>query len=297
MADKTTSEFGSLFDGRSMRAAKHQAEERGKDWSQNQIDYLRRRCKEDLFFLCRGPLEYTKLSPRFHGDLTGWMQRTRDMQNRMLLLARGHYKTTVSTIGESIQMALPNVSDVQSHPYSLGPNVKILISHEVRETAAQFLFEITAAFTRKPILMALFPECIPSKNLERINKWQLELPRTVHHKEATFSTIGSGGAAQGGHYNWLKLDDLIGEKARDSETVMRTTLNWFDNINSLLTEFEIDGWDLTGTRWAFNDVYSHAMEMYGIDDKDNAFFMGICFLKISDEDRHFIGEIVTEYLK
>ena len=38
-------------------------------------------------------------------------------------------------------------------------------------------------------------------------------------------------------------------------------------------------------------------DLYGIDDKDNAFFMGICFLKISDEDRHFIGEIVTEYLK
>jgi hypothetical protein len=70
---------------------------------------------------------------------------------------------------------------------------------------------------------------------------------------------------EGGHYNWLKLDDLIGEKARDSDTIMRTTLNWFDNINSLLTEFEVDGWDLTGTRWAYSDVYSHAMERYGID--------------------------------
>lgn len=260
-----TGEIGDLFSPHKLKKARAAAEEKGKDWSQSDIEHLRKKCKNDLFFLCRGPLEYTKLSPTFHKGLTNWLQGTRSLQHRLLLLARGHYKTTVSTIGEGIQMALPNVSNVQDHPYHLGPNVKILVSHEVRETAAQFLFEITAAFTRKPILMALFPECIPTKNVERINKWQLELPRTEHHKEATFSTIGSGGAAQGGHYNWLKLDDLIGEKARDSDTIMRTTLNWFDNINSLLTEFEVDGWDLTGTRWAYSDVYSHAMERYGID--------------------------------
>ncbi len=259
-----TGEIGDLFDSGKLKKARAAAEEKGKNWSQSDIDHLRRRCKNDLFFLCTGPLEYTKLA-QFHRDLTGWLQKTRHLQHRMELLSRGHYKSTIITIGEGIQMALPNVSGITDHPYHLGPNVKVLISHEVRETAAQFLFEITAAFTRKPILMALFPECIPNKNVERINKWQLELPRTEHHKEATFSTIGSGGAAQGGHYNWLKLDDLVGEKARDSETIMKTTLTWFDNINSLLTEFEIDGWDLIGTRWAYSDVYSHAMERYGID--------------------------------
>jgi len=260
-----TGEMGDLFSPSKLKKARAAAEEKGKNWSSNDIDMLRRKCKNDLYFLCRGPLEYTKLSRSFHGNLANWLQETRNLQNRMLLLARGHYKTTISTIGESIQMALPNDAGVQAHPYNLGTNVKILISHEVRETAAKFLFEITAAFTRKPILMAIFEDCIPNRNVERINKWELELPRTQHHAAATFNTIGAGGAAQGGHYNWLKLDDLIGEKARDSKTIMRTTLNWFDNINSLLTEFEIDGWDLTGTRWAFSDVYSHAMEMYGID--------------------------------
>ena len=97
-----------------------------------------------------------------------------------------------------------------------------------------------------------------------MNKWELELPRSQYHKEATFSTIGTGGAAQGGHYHKLKLDDLVGEKARDSEPTMATSVSWFDNINSLLTEFDIDGWDLIGTRWAYSDVYSRAMSMYGI---------------------------------
>jgi phage terminase large subunit-like protein len=114
------------------------------------------------------------------------------------------------------------------------------------------------------LILTLFDECIPVKNEQRINKWELELPREDHHKEATFSTVGVGGAAQGGHYHWLKLDDLIGEEARDSDTVMKRILDWFDNILALAVNAE-DGFNLTGTRWAYNDVYSHAMKTYGID--------------------------------
>ncbi len=279
-------DLDSLFSKESLHQARTAADEKAKDWTESQWEQLRRKAKNDLFFLCRGPLEYRKLSPRFHGDLTGWIQTNRDAQYRLELLARGHYKTTIITIGDGIQMALPNVDDVvKEHPYCLGPNAKILIAHEVRDTAADFLYEITAAFTRKPILMALFPECIPTRNLERLNKWELELPRTEHHKEATFNTIGSGGAAQGGHYNWLKLDDLVGEKARDSETVMKRTLTWFDNINSLLTELEIDGWDLTGTRWAYSDVYSHAIERYGMSLENS---VTTC-LSPKDIERHAQG--------
>jgi phage terminase large subunit-like protein len=97
-----------------------------------------------------------------------------------------------------------------------------------------------------------------------MNKWELELPREEHRKEATFSTVGVGGAAQGGHYPWLKLDDLIGEEAEYSDTTMKRVLKWFDNILALASDAE-DGFHLTGTRWSYSDVYSHAMRIYGID--------------------------------
>ena len=60
----------------------------------------------------------------------------------MILLPRGHYKSTVSTIGESVQIALPNDAGAEDHPFHLGPNVKVLLAHEVRETASKFLYEI-----------------------------------------------------------------------------------------------------------------------------------------------------------
>lgn len=245
------------------------AEEQFRDLTSDQINYLRRRAKNDLFFLATGILEYNLLSVNLHGHFSNWLRDTRGERYRIELLPRGHYKTTLATISESIQISLPNSDDkgariVDEYPWNLGSNVKILVSHEVRDGAARALFEITEAFMRKPLMLALFPECIPSRRNQRVNRLELELPRTQYHREPTFDVIGMGGAAQGRHYHRLKLDDLVGEDARESPTVMKRAIDWFDNIHSLLTRLRIDGWDLIGTRWALHDVYSHALKKYGV---------------------------------
>ena len=255
-----------LLDEDSLSERRTKAENKYRDLSGSQIKKLRTRAKSDLFFLANAVLEYDLLSVNFHGHYTQWLQGTWGQRYRMTLFARDHYKSTINTISDSVQMALPNVDGlIEAWPYCLGPNIKLLLAHENRESASRFLYEITRAFVDKPLMLALYPELIPSPRVQRMNKWELELPREAHHREPTFDTIGAGGAAQSRHYNWLKLDDLIGESARDSETVMRTTLMWFDNVNSLLTRLKIDGWDLIGTRWAPTDIYSHAVKMYGVD--------------------------------
>ena len=111
--------------------------------------------------------------------------------------------------------------------------------------------------------MGLFPECVPSARTQRINKHQLELPRSEIWNEPTFDTMGVGGRAQGRHYNYLKLDDLIGDKARDSRTEMQAAKDWLDNIQSFFISFTEDKLDLVGTRWAFDDLYAHAFKTYG----------------------------------
>jgi predicted phage terminase large subunit-like protein len=274
-----------LMDQERLSERRRAAEEEYRDLTNDQISYLRKRAKNDLFFLASGPLEYDRLDVNLHGSVCNWLEKTRDHQHRLLLLPRDHYKSTVGTISESVQMALPNDAGVQQHPWCLGPDIKMLIAHENRESAARFLYEITAAFMKKPLMLALFPECIPSKPAQRINKWELELPRDSHHKEPTFDTIGTGGAAQGRHYNWIKLDDIIGDEARDSETVMKRAIMWFDNINSLLTRLIVDGWDLIGTHWSYGDVYTHAKRQYGIDREHS--------IQIEDDPKVPHGELVT----
>lgn len=258
-------DWSGLTDSEDLSTRREQAEEQYKDLSREEIDYLRRRAKNDLYFLAHGILGYDLISPNLHGHLCRWMKKTQDYQYRLILLPRGHYKSTIVTIADTIQIALPNDADIEDYPHLLGPNAKILLAHENRESAARFLFEVAEAFLAKPAMLALFPECIPDTKKNRVNKWELELPRTQHHKEPTFDTIGAGGAAQGRHYHHIKLDDIIGKKARDSETIMKRTIDWFDNINSLLTRVTIDGWDLIGTRWSYSDIYSRALDVYGLD--------------------------------
>jgi phage terminase large subunit-like protein len=258
-------DWEALSDEKELSKRRSAAEEQFKDLPSDEIAYLRKWAKNDLFFLTNTVLDYELLSPKLHKSYCMWKQETRGHQYRIELMPRGHYKTTVN-IGESVQIALPNDGGVvQEHPWTLGTDVKILLSHETEKGASRALFEIAEAFLSKPMMLALFPECIPTRRNQRINTLELELPRQTHWKEPTFDVIGAGGAAQGRHYHRLKLDDLIGEKARESQTIMQTVLDWMDNVNSLLTRPRLDGWDLIGTRWTLFDVYSHVFDRYGVD--------------------------------
>lgn len=234
-----------------------------KSLPKDQVDYLRKLAKTDLFFLAHGILGYKKLSKGLHNDLCKWMERTNTEQYREILLPRSHYKSTICTITDSIQLALPDDSGLLPYPHNLGTNIRILIAHETSEAATRFLYSIVQHFMGNALLMALFPECVPNTRLNRINKNELELPRTIIASEPTFDTMGVAGKSQGRHYNKLKCDDLYGAAARDSEAEKKSTIQWIDNLQSFLITPKTDQIDFIGTRWAHDDCYAHIHEVYG----------------------------------
>lgn len=246
-------------------AARRKAEKEFTDLTSDDISYLRWRAKNDLFYLSNSVLGYSKLSTGLHGHIVSWINDTRYDLYRLMLLPRVHYKTTVITISDSIQIALPDVDNNHQSPFNLGPDVRLLLGHESHTGASRFLFEITSHFMSNPKLMALFPECIPTPKRQRMNQHELELPRNEHWAEPTFDTLGVGAKSQGRHYNFIKLDDIFGDKARDSRAERETTIQWFDNIQAFLVDL-IDGHiDLIGTRYSLDDVYHHAIKTYGDD--------------------------------
>jgi len=233
---------------------------------------LRVRAKRDLFYLCHTILGYDRFSPRLHGNLCSHVKETEEDRFRMYLLPRNHFKTRAITIGYSIQHVLPYGADDEKYdtlaeplvyPLNLGTNCRVLITHESHGGAARYLFSITGHFTNNPMLMALFPECIPSNRKQRINKFELELPRSKIYDEPTFDTLGVGSQSQGRHYNVIFLDDIYGIEARDSDAVDQSTKDWFDNVQAFFTVFGRDKWIMPGTRYRFDDVYGHAIERYG----------------------------------
>jgi hypothetical protein len=251
-----------MLDPITIKANVKKAEEKYSRFTKAEWMAMRRRAKTDLFYLNAAILGYNKLAVNLHGDLCHWFQKHHDDQFREVLLPRGHYKSTVITKGASIQTVLPDDVGDQVWPRNLGTDCRLSICHETHESASRFLFEITGHFTGNPTLMGLFPECIPNPKKNRINKHELELPRFHNWSEPTIDTMGVGAKGQGRHYNFLMLDDLIGDKARDSPTEMATAKDWFDNIQSFFSSFAKDKFVLIGTRWAFDDLYAHAHKIY-----------------------------------
>lgn len=238
------------------------AKSKYSDLSSTTISTLRRRAKTDLFFLCN-LLGYDKLSVNFHGHFCNWLTISQNERYRMILLPRGHYKSTIMTLAEAIQIVLPDDKGDQPWPRNLGTDCRLLIAHETAEGASRFLGAIQQQFLTNPLLLALFPDAIPIKGKHKLNSQELVLPRNVSHPEPTIDTMGVGAKGQGRHYNYIKLDDIYGDKARDSKAERETTLTWVDNIQSFFSAFKYDHLDIVGTRWAFDDVYAHLMNVYG----------------------------------
>lgn len=256
-------QFAQLLEADNIKKKRKEAENYAGGLTNDQWHQLRRLAKSDLYFLATTILGYNKLSVNLHGHMCRWLEVTNKKQFREILMPRGHFKSTILTIADSIQIALPDEAGDSAWPRCLGTNARILIGHETHEAASRFLISITAHFISNPLLMGLFPECVPDPKRNRISRNELELPRTEIWSEPTFDTMGVGGRGQGRHYNYLKLDDLFGDKARDSAAERESTYTWFDNVQSYFSSFNEDHLDLIGTRWAFDDLYSHANKMYG----------------------------------
>lgn len=263
LSDELDARISELINEENITNARKREEKKFEALTSDQYRYLRKRAKLDLFFLCTSLLGYDKLSPNLHGDLCWWLMRNASHRFKLVLLPRSHYKSTINTISDGVRIALPDDSGIAKWPESLGTNVRLLIGHETSEQASRFLVSIAGHFLSNPLLMGLFPECVPNPRKNRVNKNELELPRSEIWNEPTYDTMGVGGKSQGKHYDYLKLDDLIGDKARDSKAEMQTAKDWIDNIQAFFTEFTRGKMDLSGTRWAFDDLYSHLFITYG----------------------------------
>src|SRR3990167_9950997 len=104
---------------------------------------LQYKAKTDSYFLCYSILGYTELNTNFHMHFCNWLNATRGEHYRLTLLPRGHFKTTIETITDSIQLVLPDVTGLMPYPYNLGPNARLMLGHETGDGASRFLFEIT----------------------------------------------------------------------------------------------------------------------------------------------------------
>jgi hypothetical protein len=167
-------------------------------------------------------------------------------------MPRDHLKTSIATIADTLRRICAN------------PNIRILLGNETATNSSHFLRRIAAVFDRNAMFRWLFPELIEdSSSRSKWSETEILVPRTEDHPESTVEAIGVGGAVVSRHYDLIKLDDLVGKEAAESDEVMRKTKDWYDYCESLLTHPVDSEIHVIGTRWTHADLIKKIIDNEG----------------------------------
>src|SRR5258706_624485 len=196
----------------------------------------------DLHFFCKNILGYTDLTDKsgFHGEFCDHLEN-KDNHFKLSLTPRGSLKSSIGTIGHSVQEIVKN------------PNIRILLASEKFTISTAFLTEIKGHFEKNEKFRALYG------NLVGKDKWTgTEIPvsnRTMWRKEPTISCAGIDVTKVGMHYDRIKVDDPHSDQNTQGQDQIDKVIRWFKLLFSLL---DPGGYlDVNGTIWHYGDLYNY----------------------------------------
>ena len=158
--------------------------------------------------------------------------------------------------------------------YLQNPGISQIIVSETEKRSKEFLKTIKKHLLRNEMLRKVYKDILGEVDASwtKNNQWEAtacELPRygLGSSDDPSISAIGVGGAAQGGHYDIIHIDDSVGKKAMDSIVVLEDVFRWFDNVEELTIDPDwtsINGSKICviGTHWASGDFFCYVQEKY-----------------------------------
>jgi predicted phage terminase large subunit-like protein len=238
---------------------------------QEKLQLIALRCKQDLYFLCREILNYDRMTPHTHQELcdytTAVLPNPPDVERHgfdpqknllLLLMPRGTFKSSVVTIGFSLQMFLNE------------PDVRILIDSETFSKSKAFLREIIGHLENNQKYREVFKAIhgmYPFETRSKAKLWtdsELILPcRKKERKEPTISCAGIDVTKNGMHYDLIICDDLHSEKNVTNKEQIDNVIQHYKLAFSLLDPGR--PMIVIGTRWDYSDLYQHIMDFESED--------------------------------
>lgn len=204
------------------------------------IEDVREACKRSLHFLCTQILGFDDWDT-IHDDLE--REVNRKSRKKLILVPRGHLKTSIITKGFTIQQILKN------------PNVRVLIANQVWDKAREMLYEIKQMLSDKSDLPKLFGPFIS-------DRWREDdiviRQRTKALAAPTVGTSGVEAELTSSHYDVIILDDLQGLQNYQTPEQREKVKRYYRSMMDLL---EPGGLMIViGTRWHLDDVYQYIMD-------------------------------------
>jgi hypothetical protein len=205
------------------------------------LEAVKKACKEDLKFLCVNVLGFSDWDI-IHDQMRDYLKNAG--RQKLILIPRGHLKSSIVTVGYAIQRILKN------------PDIRILITNATWDNSRKFLGQISEMMTGKSLLTDIFG------SFKGDGRWTLEeltvAQRVKATKEPTISTAGIEKSLTSQHYDLIIHDDLVNRENITTREQKEKVLSFYKDSLSLLDP----GGEMIviGTRWATDDLYGHLLE-------------------------------------
>lgn len=208
------------------------------------LAYAAERCKDSLKYLCTQFLRFTEWD-QCHDELEIFLN-TSTKNKKIILIPRGHLKSSIVTIGWSIQQLLKN------------PDIKILLANAVWDNARSFLSEIKEYLTNKSFLPKLFGQF-------QSDTWTQEIitikQRKGANKTPTITTAGVDKALASQHYDLIVCDDLVNrQNVTNAEQISKIKKFYSDALDLLEPNGVLV---VVGTRYVDGELYGAILDTKG----------------------------------
>jgi len=173
---------------------------------------------------------------------------TRTERERMYLMFRGGFKTTLITEAHIVQLIL------------IDPNIRILLMSGGLTQARKMLKSVKAPFMFSPHFRYLFPEYCPQPNKQGTIEFGTQDSFTVpnrykHFREGTVDAAGLETRKTGNHWDYAKKDDLINETNCTSDEMLLKAKEFEQHSHQLFDNPSKPLQDYIGTIYHSDDIY------------------------------------------
>jgi predicted phage terminase large subunit-like protein len=182
----------------------------------------------------------------FHKDLCKFVT-LRKNKKKLILIPRGHLKSTLVTVGYTLQQLLAD------------PTKRILIANATYDLACSFLTDIKRHLKFNDKIHMVWGDLSRSPDAWSQNKITLSTAKGMHgKKEANVTAMGVESNLTSQHYDLITMDDVVNKDYVNTSDQIQKTIDFYKECLNLL---EPNGQAIViGTRWHDSDLYGWIMD-------------------------------------
>jgi len=196
-------------------------------------------CKTNLKFLCVEVLGMKDWQDGLHDELAAYL--TTPPKQKLILMPRGHLKSSIVTVGYAIQRLLCD------------NNIRILITNAVWDQAREFLHQISDYLTVQSQLPNIFGIFKTKDTPWTRSELTIAQKNDPTKRGPTIRTAGLESVLTGSHCDLIIHDDLVELNNIQTKEQIKKVIQFHDASLDVLDP----GGEMIdiGTRWAEDDLY------------------------------------------